>query len=603
MSARRRIEDYALIGDGETAALIHRDGGVEWLCWPNFGSQACFAKLLGDADNGVWRLSAAEPARVSRRYRDDTLVLETRHETASGVATVVDFMPIRRQACELVRIVAGERGAVRMASDLRIRFDYGRMRPLAEPDGERAIVFMCGQHGARLAGDSALALGEHGACATEFTIAAGERRAFTLSYFPSYRSPPDDIDTRAALVETERFWRDWSARCDYRGPWREAVMRSLITMKALVYRPSGAIVAAPTSSLAEQSTGQGLWDYRFCWLRDATFTLLSFLHAGHIEEAVAWRDWLLRAAAGEPGRLQPVYGLDGEPRLNEWEAPWLAGFNGARLVRFGNEAYRQRQFDAYGEVSEALHQACEHGVPQAESAWRLRMALADEVAQCWREPDNGIWEARGGARMFTLSRAMIWAALDRTIRFAEREGREAPLDRWRAARAAVHAETCRRGFRPERGAFVRDFDSDKLDASLLLLPQIGFLPPDDPRIIATVEAIGKELSVDGFIRRHKREEDFEGASRSAFVACGFWFADALAMIGRRAEAEAMFERQMAIRNDLGLLAEQYDPDERRLMGNFPQALSHLALVNAAFNLWTDDPPAERRSQGRRRSAQ
>ena len=594
----RRIEDYALIGDCETAALVHRDGGIEWLCWPNFGSPAAFAKLLGDDDNGVWRLSAAEPARVSRRYRDDTLILETRYETGEGAATVVDFMPIRRGASHLMRIVIGERGAVTMASAFRVRFDYGRMRPLVRREEGRTIIFQCGRHGARLHADIPLALGEGGACDSEFTIAAGETRALVLTYFPSYEAPPEPIDPRAALAETERFWREWSGRCGYRGPWRDAVMRSLITLKALVYRPSGAIVAAPTSSLPEQATGEGLWDYRFCWLRDATFTLLSFLHAGYVEEAAAWRDWLLRAVAGEPGLLQPVFGLDGEPRLHEWSAPWLSGFNGAKPVRFGNAAYRQRQFDAFGEVIDALHQAGEHGVPEVEGVWQLRKALADELARCWREPGNGIWEKRDGARLFTLSRAMIWAALDRTIRFAEREGREAPLERWREARDAVHAETCRRGFRAERGAFVRDFDSDALDASLLLLPQIGFLPPSDPRIVGTVEAIGRELSADGFIRRHERAE----GGGSAFVACGFWYADALAIIGRRAQAEAMFARLMAIRNDLGLLSEQYDPDERRLMGNFPQTLSHLALVNAAFNLWTDDPPAGRRSQLKRRSA-
>ena len=601
MSELRRIEDYALIGDCETAALVHRDGSVEWLCWPDFGSQACFAKMLGDDDNGVWRLAAVEAqARVSRAYVDDTLILETRIETAQGAARALDFMPVRGKASDLVRIVRGERGAVTMRSEFRIRFDYGRMRPLRRQSDPRLYHVLCGQHAARLESDLELKCGDDGDCRTEFTVEAGQTHWFALTYYQAYGALPDRIDVHAALKDTDAFWREWAARCVYDGPCREVVVRSLVTMKALVYRPSGAIVAAPTSSLAEQTSGQGVWDYRFCWLRDATLTLLAFLHAGYTEEATAWREWLLRALAGEPGVLQPVYGLDGEPRLLEWEADWLQGFNGAGPVRFGNAAFSQRQFDAYGEVIDALHQAREHGVPEDDAAQRMQEAVADRLSLAWREPDDGIWETRAGAKLFTLSRAMIWTALDRTIRAAEQAGRK-PRDRWRAAREAVHEETCRRGFRPALNSFVRDFESDELDASLLLLLHIGFLPPNDPRIVGTVEAIGRELSVEGFIRRQKREASVRGDTRSAFIACGFWYVDALAMIGRREEAEAMFAKLAGLGNDLGLLAEEYEPREKRLMGNFPQALSHLALVNAAFNLWTSDAPAERRSEGGKRS--
>ena len=588
----KHIDDYALIGDCETAALIGRNGAIEWLCWPNFSSPACLAALLGNDHNGAWRMSATDQsARSKRRYRPDTLILETQIETAAGSVLVTDFMPIRNGSSNVVRIVEGVSGSTEMCNALRLRFDYGRLRPIFRdnPDGFEALA---GQHGVRLLGDAPLRRDSDGGCESAFTLSPGERRAFVLTYFSAFEEPPPRIDPQEALEQTERYWRQWSSRCTYDGPWRDAVMRSLITMKALIYRPSGAIAAAPTSSIPEQRGGAGVWDYRFCWLRDATFTLLALLHAGYVDEAVAWRNWLLLAIAGDAENLQPVYGLDGDTRLSEWDAPWLGGFNGVQPVRFGNKAARQTQFDVFGEIADALHQSREHGLGSDDAVWGLQIRLAERLEQVWREPGNGIWESRGSPKHFTLSRAMIWLALDRTIHAAEQRGRVDHLDKWKRIRAEVHEETCRRGFRPELGSFVRDFEGDALDASLLLLPQIGFLPADDPRIRGTVDAIGKNLSREGFIYRQTRD-DF-GQADSSFLACCFWYVDALLLLGRRDEAERMFEKLMSIRNDLGLLSEEYDPGERRLMGNFPQALSHLALVNSALNLWTPDGPVHRR---------
>lgn len=594
----KRIDDFALIGDCETAALVHRSGSIEWLCWPDFSSPACLAALLGTEENGAWEISASDPAaRSRRRYRPDTLILETSIETPSGAAAITDFMPIRNGSSNVVRIVEGLSGVIELRSALRLRFDYGRLRPVLR-ETEDGFEALAGRHGARLVSDVPMRRGGDDRFEAILTVSHGERLAFVMTHYPAFDSPPPRIDPFAALAHTERYWRDWCSRCAYDGPWRDAVMRSLITMKALIYRPSGAIAAAPTSSLAEEAGGAGAWDYRFCWLRDATFTLLALLHAGYVDEAVAWRNWLLLAIAGDATNVQPVYGLDGETRLPEWEAPWLEGFNGAKPVRFGNKAARQRQFDVFGEIADALHQSREHGLGSDAAVWDLQMRLAERLEQVWREPGNGIWESRADLRHYTLSRAMIWLAFDRTIEAAEKRGGVGQLDRWREIRAAVHAEVCRRGFRPSLGSFVRDFETDTLDASLLLLPQIGFLPADDPRIRGTVEAIGRQLSRQGFIYRARRE-DF-GQADSSFLACCFWYADALLLLGRRDEAEQMFEKLMSIRNDVGLLSEEYDPDARRLMGNFPQALSHLALVNTALNLWTADGPAHRRrSKGAR----
>lgn len=587
----KRIDNYALIGDCETAALVDRRGSIEWLCWPNFSSPACFAAMLGNEENGVWRISAANESAGSRRYRRDTLVLETSIEVSSGTALLTDFMPIRNGSSNIVRIVEGVRGTIELRNSLRLRFDYGRLRPICR-NNEDGFEALAGRHGIRLVGDGPLQLDSEGQCEVSFKLSEGERHAFVMTYFSAFEKPPPRINPDEALEQTEQYWRQWCSRCSYDGPWRDAVMRSLITMKALIYRPSGAIAAAPTSSLAEQRGGVGDWDYRFCWMRDATFTLLALLHAGYVEEAIAWRDWLLLVIAGDAANLQPVYGLNGETRLPEWEAQWLGGFNGSRPVRFGNAAAQQTQFDVFGEIADALHQSREHGLGADEAVWDMQMRLAQRLEQIWREPGNGIWESRGEARHYTLSRAMIWLALDRTIHAAEKKGGIASLDKWKEIRDAIHDETCRRGFRPALGSFVRDFEDDVLDASLLLLPQIGFLPTDDARIRGTIEAVGEKLSRQGFIYRQSSDEF--GRADSSFLACCFWYADALLLLGRRDEAEKLFEKLMSVRNDLGLLSEEYDPGERRLMGNFPQALSHLALVNSALNLWTPNGPVHRR---------
>jgi GH15 family glucan-1,4-alpha-glucosidase len=438
---------------------------------------------------------------------------------------------------------------------------------------------------------------EDGDCAADFTVSAGERKAFVLTYFASHGERPRAVDAAQALEDTRRFWADWTSACTYHGPWRAAVIRSLIVMKALTYRPSGAIVAAPTSSLPERPGGSRNWDYRFCWLRDATFTLLAFLQAGYAEEAKAWRDWLLRAVAGDPACIQPVYGLGGEARLTEWEAGWLSGFAGSTPVRFGNAAFQQRQFDIFGEVIDVLHEAHARGLPASSEAWRMAKALVEHLESVWREPDDGIWETRGHPKRFTYSQAMIWASLDRLIHHTEATGTAAPLERWKRLRTDIHAEICRRGFDPARNTFVRDFESRDLDASLLLLPQIGFLPPDDPRIVGTIEAIEQALRRDGFVFRYDdgATEDGLPGGQSAFLACNFWYADALLMVGRRADAEAVFQRVLAIRNDLGLLSEEFDVEAGELVGNFPQALSHLALVNTAFNLASWDGIGRRRT--------
>jgi GH15 family glucan-1,4-alpha-glucosidase len=585
--ADRKIADYALIGDCETAALVRRDGSIEWLCWPRFDSEACFAAMLGDERNGHWQVcSADQEARITRRYDGDSLILETTIETSSGSARVIDFMPVRGEASDIVRMVIGERGSIRLKSELRLRFDFGRLWPLWRRETDGTAIAISGPHGVRLTTDVAVDCHDDGDCSAEFMVAAGEQKTFVLTYFVSHGERPRAVDASRALEDTRRFWAEWTARCTYQGPWREAVIRSLIVMKALTFRPSGAIVAAPTSSLPERRGGARNWDYRFCWLRDATFTLLAFLQAGYTEEAEAWRDWLLRAVAGDPACIQPVYGLGGEARLTEWEAGWLSGFEGSTPVRFGNDAFRQRQFDVYGEVIDVLHQAHAHGLPTSEEAWRMAAALVVHLESVWQEPDDGIWETRNQAKRFTHSQAMIWVSLDRMIRRAAATGMDAPIERWTRLRAEIHAEICQRGFDAARNSFVREFDAHELDASLLLLPQIGFLPSDDPRIRGTIEAIEGALCRDGFVFRYDESVTDDGLPKgqSAFLACSFWYADALLLIGQRAEAEAVFERILAVRNDLGLLSEEFDVGAGELAGNFPQALSHLALVNTALNL-------------------
>jgi len=596
-SSPRLIADFAMIGDCQTAALVHRDATIEWLCWPRFDSEACFASLLGAPENGQWKIAAIDPdVQLSRRYREETLILETRVVTPEGSATLLDFMPPRAQASDVIRIVIGEQGTVRLKSDLRLRFDYGRLKPRWDRETVCCAAAEVGPHAVCLDAEVPLDCAEDGACGCEFSVAAGQSVAFVLTYFVSYGARPRKVDPKAALQETEQFWADWVARCTYDGPAREAVVRSLITMKALVFQPSGGIAAAPTSSLPERAGGERNWDYRYCWLRDATFTLLAFLHCGYEQEAASWRDWLVRAAGGEPAHLQPLYGMGGEARLPEWEADWLCGFGGAKPVRFGNLAYVQQQLDVPGEVVDALYQARLHGLPQSQPAWQVQVAMVEHLEKIWQQPDRGIWESRDLPQRFTQSQAMLWAAFDRAISTAERENLDAPLDRWRAVRDQLHREICEQGWNAELNSFVRYFGSDELDASVLLLPQIGFLPATDPRIAGTVAAIGQRLKKDGFIMRYDSEASKDGLppGEGTFLACSLWYADVLAMMGRYDQAHEMFDRVLSIRNDLGLLAEGYDPATGTLTGNFPQALSHLTLVNTALNLTRSDGPAKRR---------
>jgi GH15 family glucan-1,4-alpha-glucosidase len=607
------IEDYALLGDCETAALVSRDGSVDWLCWPRFDSPACFAALLGGPEHGRWRIAPASPARVTRRYRGDTMILETDWETDEGAVTVVDFMPIRGAQSDLVRTVVGRRGRVAMAMELVLRFDYGSTVPWVSriDDGTprgmlRAIA---GPDMVLLRADVEL----HGRDLTtvaDFTVAAGESVSFVMTYTMSHLEPPQPVEPVAALAGTEAFWTEWSSRCTYRGEWREAVMRSLLTLKALTYRPTGGIVAAPTTSLPEHIGGTRNWDYRFSWLRDATLALLSLMDAGYYEEAAAWRDWLLRAAAGSPNQLQIMYGLRGERNLREWEIPWLPGYEGSKPVRVGNAAHGQHQLDVYGEVLDAFYQARKGGMPASAEARRLGEALVAHVCKIWQEPDEGLWEVRGPRQLFTHSKVMAWVALDRAIRALEELAGEAAPAEWVATRQRIHDEVCERGYDASLGCFVQAYGSTLLDASLLMIPMVGFLPADDPRMRGTVEAIERRLVVDGLVMRYDSRATDDGLppGEGAFLACSFWLADNLALLGRRDDARALFERLLALRNDLGLLAEEYDPRAGRLVGNFPQAFSHIGLVDTALNLSKDVPaeqrPAEQRGDGheqRRRS--
>jgi GH15 family glucan-1,4-alpha-glucosidase len=591
------IEDYALIGDCETAALVGRDGSIDWLCWPRFDSDACFAALLGSEEHGRFKIAPSAPAgRVSRRYRDDTLVLETRFSTPDGEVTVVDFMPPRGSASDLVRLVVGERGRVPMRMHLVIRFAYGELVPWASRmDGALAAV----------AGPDMVVLrtpapirGEGLSTVADFTVEAGQTLPFVLSYGPSHRPPPPPIDPRLALAETEAFWRQWMGHCASRGEWEQPVRRSLVTLKALTYAPTGGIVAAATTSLPERIGGERNWDYRFCWLRDATLTLLALMNAGYFGEARAWRDWLLRAVAGSPWQMQIMYGLAGEHRLDERELPWLPGYEASRPVRIGNAARRQLQLDVYGEVNDALHQARRGGLADTATSWQLERALVEHLTTIWDSPDEGIWEVRSGRQHFTHSKVMAWVALDRALQDAEAYGLEGPLARWREVRDRIHADVCTHGFDAGLGSFVRAYGTKELDASLLLLPELGFLPADDPRVQGTIAAVERHLLVDGFVLRYDtgRSRDGLPPGEGAFLACSFWLADAYVLCGRHAEARALFERLLALRNDVGLLAEQYDPRARRQLGNFPQAFSHVALINTAQNLGRAERPAEQRAE-------
>jgi GH15 family glucan-1,4-alpha-glucosidase len=571
---------------------------VDWLCVPRFDSDACFAALLGRPEHGRWALAPASPVRrVRRAYRPGSLVLETEHEVEGGLLRVTDFMPLRDEDPNLVRIAECAEGAVRVRMELCPRFEYGRSRPWVtrRDDG---LSLVSGPDALRVRTDVPLTV-HGGDVRADLSLRKGERAAFVLAWHASFSAGPRAIDPYAALDETDRWWRAWSGRCTYRGPWWDAVVRSLLTLKALIYRPTGGMVAAPTTSLPEQLGGVRNWDYRFCWVRDATFTLMSLLLAGYTEEAGAWRDWLLRAAAGEPGRLQIMYGLAGERRLAEWEVPWLPGYAGSAPVRVGNAASNQRQLDVYGELMDALHRARLSGLPPSRDAWALEQAILEHLEGTWDEPDEGIWEVRSGRHEFVHSKVMAWTAVDRAVKAIEQLGVSGPVERWRALRDRIRAEVCAKGFDPKRGAFTQAYGSRALDASLLMIPLVGFLPAHDPRVVGTVEAIERELLHEGLVRRYATDEVDDGlpGGEGVFLPCTAWLADCLALLGRRDDAKRYFERLLAIRTDLGLLAEEYDPEARRLVGNFPQAFSHVALVNTARNLADAGGPAEERPRG------
>jgi GH15 family glucan-1,4-alpha-glucosidase len=593
----KHIEDYALIGDCETAALVGQDGSIDWLCWPRFDSEACFAAMLGRAENGRWLLAPRHFVKVSRRYRGETLILETRFETEQGVAVVTDFMPPRGQVSDLMRIVNCERGTVIMDCELIVRFGYGQSIPwVTQVDGGTWRI---------VAGPDALVLrtdvplrGENATTVGTFELAAGQRASFSLTYVPSHAPTPPAHSIDSSLQEAIAFWGDWVARACCPQRYRGSIVRSLITLRALIYRPTGGIVAAPTTSLPERIGGVRNWDYRFCWLRDATMTLLALMDGGYYDEAAAWRDWLLRAVAGSPEQLQIMYGVAGERRLDEWEVPWLEGFQGSAPVRVGNHAKHQMQLDVIGELTDALHQARLGGLDCSPDVWCLQRGLLDYLARIWQQPDYGIWEMRGSPRHFTHSKMMCWVAFDRGIKDAERFDLDAPLAEWRELRDSIHRQVCDRGFDPQLNSFVQSYGSKSLDASLLLMPQVGFLPPEDGRVLGTIAAIERLLIRNEMVYRYDTDETVDGlpSGEGAFLACSFWLVDAYLLCGRRADAEALFERLLALCNDVGLLAEQFDPTSGRMLGNFPQGFSHLALVNTAFNLTATDKPAQQRSE-------
>jgi GH15 family glucan-1,4-alpha-glucosidase len=585
------IEDYALIGDTQTAALVGTNGSVDWLCLPRFDSGACFAALLGDREHGYWQIAPiGDVHRVVRRYRTDSLVLETDFHTGDGVVRVIDCMPLRSDHASVVRIVQGISGRVPMRMELVVRFDYGWIVPWMRRAGDHL-------HG--VAGPDFICLltaidtkGENSRTVGEFDSVAGESVPFVLSWHLHFEEGSCGGDAELAVAETDDWWRQWSARCRYVGPWRSAVVRSLITLKALTYDPSGGIVAAATTSLPEQFGGARNWDYRYCWLRDASFTLEAMLRAGFIDEAEAWRGWLLRAAAGDPAQLQIMYGLTGERRLTELELDWLPGYEGSRPVRIGNAASAQVQLDVYGEVMDTFHHARRAGMEPDMAAWALQRALAEHVEGHWHEPDEGIWEVRSERRHFTHSKVMAWVAMDRAVGGVEQFGLDGPVERWRNVRDEIHQEICDRAVDRDRGCFVRAYGSMEVDASLLMIPLVGFLPPDDDRVIRTVEVIQEELYDDGFVLRYRTDgteasDGLEG-DEGAFLACSFWLVDNLALVGRYSEARVLFERLLALCNDVGLLSEEFDVRGRRMVGNFPQAFSHVGLVNSAFNLSESD---------------
>jgi GH15 family glucan-1,4-alpha-glucosidase len=580
-----KIEDYALIGDCHTAALVGNNGSIDWLCLPRFDSGACFAALLGKPENGRWLIAPSIPVRaVRRRYRPDTLVLETEFETDEGEVTLIDWMPHRSDHPALGRIVAGKSGDVPMKLQLIIRFDYGSVVPWVRRK-QHGIQAVAGPD--RLLVTTEVELrGQDLTTVAEFNVSARQRVPFMLEWLPSEKEWSEPPDPEESLEETARYWRRWARRCEYDGPWQDAVVRSLITLKSLAYLPTGGIVAAPTTSLPEQLGGVRNWDYRYCWLRDATFTLYALMMGGYLDEAKAWREWLMRAVAGKPDQANIMYGLAGEHRLPEVELDWLPGYEGSRPVRTGNAAHKQFQLDVYGEVLDALYLAGRNGLSPKPHEWDVARALVKFVETAWTRPDEGIWEVRGPRRHFTHSKVMAWVAVDRMIKSVEEFGVEGPVDRWKQLRKTMHAEICEKGYDPKRNTFVQYYGGQDLDAALLMIPLVGFLPSTDPRVRGTVEAIERELLQDGFVKRYPTHNDVDGLppGEGAFLPCSFWLADNYQLLGRKDDARQLFERLLGLCNDVGLISEEYDPSAKRLVGNFPQAFTHVALVNSARNL-------------------
>jgi GH15 family glucan-1,4-alpha-glucosidase len=586
-STHERIESYAILGDLHTAALVSRRGGIDWLAFPHFDSGACFAALLGDDSNGTWQLSpAGAPECTRRRYRGDSMILETEWETTTGAVRIIDFMPPRGEAPDVIRIVEGISGRVEMQTTLRVRFDYGSIVPWVRRMGG-ALRMIAGPDSVCV--HSAIPLhAKDMAHHAQFTVSAGDRIPFVMTWQQSHLPVPQPVDAEAALRDTETGWTQWVARCHYDGEWRDAVIRSLATLKALTYEPTGGIVAAATTSLPEAIGGERNWDYRYCWLRDATMTLQALLYAGCTDEAKAWREWLLRAVAGDPHKMQIMYGISGERRLTEYTLPWLSGYEGSLPVRVGNEASGQFQLDVYGELLDALHLDRTSGLSHHDNSWALQRAVLDELEGHWEQPDQSLWEMRGDPRHFVHSKVMAWVGFDRAVLAVEKFGLSGPVDQWRAARDRIHEEVCREGFNAERGTFTQSYGSTTLDASTLLIPQVGFLPPNDPRVIGTVDTIARELTHDGFVLRYDTTAAGDGlrGTEGAFLACTLWLADDLHLVGREREARELFERVLDLRNDVGLLSEEWDPRGKRQLGNTPQAFSHVPLVNTARALST-----------------
>jgi GH15 family glucan-1,4-alpha-glucosidase len=582
----QRIEDYALIGDCQTAALVGQDGSIDWLCLPRFDSPACFASLLGGPQHGHWTIAPRGRLRnVRRAYRDGSLILDTTFETDEGAVTLTDFMPIRDEAPHVVRVVRGKRGRTPMHTQAAFRFDYGSVVPWVRKAGESAVHVIAGPDSLRLQSEIPLR-GENMTTVADFDVVEGQTQSFVLTWHPSHTGEPLAVDALDALRETERTWKRWASQCSYNGEWDAVVRRSLVTLKALTDSTTGAIVAAPTTSLPEELGGVRNWDYRYCWVRDATFTLLSLVHNGFLEEAQAWREWLLRAVAGDPSKLQIMYAVDGARRLEEREIPWLPGYEGSCPVRVGNAAFEQRQLDVYGEVIDALYQCDRYGIAPALDARKLQRKLLEFLESGWQEVDDGIWEVRGPRRHFTHSKVMAWVAFDRALRIIEKADSGEPVARWRALRDRIHDDVCRQGFDAKLGSFVQSFGSKRLDASLLMIPLVGFLPAADERVRGTLHAIESHLMTDGFVRRYDSDPEVEAlpTGEGVFLPCSFWLADNWALAGRHAEARELFERLLTLRNDVGLLSEEYDVARRRLVGNFPQAFSHVSLINTALNL-------------------